>query len=798
MNRVVGWAGWLGLFLLALWLVSDRASQRTGQGDVYLAYPLETPVTLAVGGGRPVRLVLWTERPEPWALDPRSTADVQLRWRALDDAGTVLAEGAPWTRVRASWVRPESAEDALLAVATGPREGFQLSDPRLVEVQLPDGATGLEISTGHVPRGGRLLAVGFEEEQRHTVDQVRAVVGSDSERAERSADRLGPWAWEEVPLDWRQRLARTTWRRLASVAQDARPVRVASGRDWLPFDDAAALGTPVPPGGATAFNLEGDLSFEARWTGPDGREARPTRTWIEIVGEGLGEVRDLGRVDSVGPFAFPEGVREVRIARDAHDVAGPVWLRASTRSRTRDRAWGDPPRWEAHPIPTGLQRVAPDFTGLFYWRAEQDRPLQFALPAEQEVRVLVRPRLESGELPGLGPGEPEQVRHLTLIRHARRTWKETLAVPALPSAYERYTQGDDPSTARVSDETEWFLASVPEPSVLTVLAEEPVDVQVFVKEAFAPSDVPEPGYPVEELPELVRARYLPFARRTWRARHPDGLDQVAREERAIRIDAQVRWVYRAAGGPSGLPYRVLELPPPFELVAEPQEGGGRTRLSRKAQRIQVPPTGRVLVDHRVGPELVGSTVTFHFEGREEQREVLSAAGSFRFEQLPPGPLRASVDRPGVFLANVPGDRPWTVRRVWRLDPGRKRRIPIPAGGEGLSVHVARREGEVRGALVWRLAGSGVDVLPVSRERREGRIRLNDDEGRAEVVSRLETPWTWARPLRLWLGGRLEGEAVLELSLAERSEPVWIWVSSTWGGPGADDGERHWAIPGVGR
>lgn len=796
-SRVGSLLGWLGLVGLTAWLLADREAHRVGEGEVWLAYPATGPVSLALSGGRDVRLLLWLEQPTRWATDARATDDVQLGWRAVDPQGREIASGEPWTRFRASWGLPLEGEDPLIPVSTGPRAGFDLSDPRLVELAAPLGATRLEITARFVPEGARLLVVGFEEDERDTVEQVRTVVGTDVERAERAAARLGPWSWEELPLDWRERLARHVWRRLASVDQDLRPVRVTSGHDWLPFDDAAALAVPVPAGGATAYNLEGEVTFEAHWTGPDGREPRATRTWLEIVGEGMGEVQDLGRVDRIGPLSFPAGVREVRVARDPHDLDGAVLLRATTRASTRDRAWGDPPRIELGPGPDGLQRVAPDLTGLIYWRVDVGQPLQFAIPGDHEVRLLVRPRLGPGSLPALGPAEPERSRSLTVLRNARRTWAESLSVPARASAYERYTQGDDPSTARVSEETEWFLASVPEESVLTLSAEEPIDVQVFVKEPFAPSDVPEPGYPLDQLSDLVRARYLPFARRTWRARYPSGREHITRQGRSIRIDAQVRWVYRATGGPSGLRYRVVELPPPFDLVAEPLAGGGRTRLDARPQTLQVPVTGRILVDHRVTPDRVGDTVTFRFEGREEVREILSSSGTFRFERLPPGPVQVAVDEPGVFLANVTGERPWTVRRVWRLDPGRQRRIPIPAGGEGLSVHVARREAESQGALVWRLVGAGVDVLPVSRERREGRIRLQSVEGRAEVMSRLESPWVWSRPLRLWLGGRLEGEAVLELSLAERSAPVWIWVSSTWGGPTERTDERHWAIPGVG-
>jgi hypothetical protein len=801
MRRWAAIAGWGALALLALWLVGDRDASRPGDGTVWLAYvatPDGPPVTLAVSGGRAVRLQLWLDLPAPWGPDPRATHPFLVRWRALDAAREELAAGEPFVSARRGWQAPETVDEPLIPVAQGPDRDRVLSDPRTLLLDAPAGTAFVEVTPVHLPDDARLLVVAFEEDPRDAVEQMRAVVGADADLSARKARRMGRWAWDEVPLAWRERLARTVWRRVASSEQAARPVRITSASEWLGFDDAAALGFVVPAGGAAAYNLEDALTFTARWTEEDGQTARPTRTWLEIVGEGLGEVRDLGRVEQVGPLTFEPGVREVRIARDPHDVAGTVLLRATTRADQRDRAWGDPPRAELPPDGgvDAIQRLAPDLTGLIHWRVVPGAPLRFELPADHEIRVVARARLPAGLLPGLGPATPEADRTVTLERSGPTTWTRDLPLPALPSAYERYTQGDDPHTARVSEETEWYLASTTDPSLLVVRADAPVDVQLFVKEPSAPSDVPEPGYPVDRLAEVLRARYLPYARRTWRALFPVDPESLAWEGRAIRIDAQVRWVYRGSAGSSGLEYRVLELPPPFELVAEARAGGPRARLGRKEQVIRVPANGRVLVDYKVPPSDIGKTATLWFEGRKETRELTTAAGTLRFERLPEGPVRARVDQRGVFLANAVGERPWTVRRVWRLDPGRTRTVPIPAGGEGLSVHVARRENERGGFLAWRLRGDGVDALPVSDRRREGRSRLDSRTGSAEVMSRLEETWHWTEPLRLRVGERMEGAAVLELSLEERRDPVWIWISSTWS-PGTERlDERHWAIPGV--
>lgn len=800
MTRLLSVVGWVGLALVAVLLVANPSPRRETPGEVWLAYPLAADETLrlAVSGGRRVRTQIWMEHDLPWAPDPRATHLVQVEWSALDLAGQELDGGVPWVSLRSSWERPEALDGRLDVVASGPDPERALSDPRTLLFETPDGTSFVELRARHLPEGARVFLVAFEEDDRDAVAQVRAVVGADAARSERAAEKMGPWGWDELPLDWRRRSAEKVWRRVASASQEDRPLRVGSAADWLGMDDAAALGISLPPGGAAAYNLEGEVVFEAHWRGPDGVEPRNTRTWLEVRGEGLGDVRDLGRVADIGPLAFGPGVREIRIARDPHDMEGPALLRTTTEGPLRDRAWGDPPRLEGTKAAgdAGRQAVGPDLTGLVYWRVAPGEPLSFELPEDHEIRVLARPRLPVGTLPALGPGEPEEERTVTLERVGQSAWTRELPVVPIPSAFERYTQGDDPSMARVSEATEWFLAATGERTTLHVRSEDVVDVQVFVKELAAPSDVPEPGYPVEVLGERLRARYLPYARRTWRARYPMELDTLAVDGRAIRIDAQVRWTYRGSSGPSGLAYRVLELPPPFELVAEPKAGGPRTRLSRQAQRIEVPPTGRVLVDYKVDRSMIGQEVRLQFEGRTEVRELLTAAGSLRVEGLPPGPLRASVDRSGVFLANVLGARPWTVRRVWRLDPGRPRRIAIPAGGEGLSVHFARRSGEDGGVVSWRLRGEGVDELPVAHQRREGRVRMAASTGTAEVLSRAEGSWHWAEPLRLWLGSRLEGAATLELEVEERREPVWIWVSSTWAPPTERLDERHWVIPGV--
>ncbi|MCB9691496.1 MAG: hypothetical protein H6736_06760 [Alphaproteobacteria bacterium] len=398
-------------------------------------------MSLAVTGGTAVRVQMWLETPAAWATDPRATHPVQLGWRAFDLAGEELASGAPWTSSRAGWALPEQPDDPLLPVAVGPRYDRQVADPRTFEVDVPEATARLELTALHLPPGGRALVVAFEEGTRDTVDQVRFVVGADAERAEKAAARMGPWGWDEMPLDWRQRASRSLWRRLASVSQADRPVRVASADAWLPMDDAAALGFAVPPGGAAAYNLEGEVVFDARWTAPDGREPRPTRTWLEVVGEGLGEVKDLGRVTEVGPLTFPPGTREVRIARDPFDEEGPTLLRASTTGPMRDRAWGDPPRLE---LEGGTQRLGPDLTGLIYWRADAGRPLLFGLPADHEIRVVARPRLPPGRLPGLGPAEPEPSGAVVLERVGRDRWTRDLPIAAIASPYERYTQGDDP------------------------------------------------------------------------------------------------------------------------------------------------------------------------------------------------------------------------------------------------------------------------------------------------------------------------------------------------------------------
>ena len=781
MGRGSALLGWLGL-ALGVWLLvwgGGHGATAAIRATRMLAYPVEDPLLFALEPGEhEIKVVSWLVQDDKWLRDVRVTTPYCLNFTVLSPDGTVVRRWPLFLRARGGLVHTDDGR--LHDPNWLPEDDTPVSDDRLTRVDLtgltPDGGL-VELSPCWTPPGTRVLATVFQLGETTLAQRVRLLRGETSAWHRGVSSRFTPFSWERVPGDWKENLAATTWERLGALQDGAvrvptEPVMTTFHKgSWL---DEAAMGVPVPPGGALAFNLEGPTVFRGSWWTADGATAVNVPTELRVFRGGDRVATASGKVHRVGPIDVDDEVISVEVGLSP-DAPGPLVFRAWTGSGDLDRAWGDPPR-EA-PDDRGLQTLAPDFRNLELYRALPETPtepvLSFPIEEGEWVRVLAFARLPP-ELPGLlsapvapGPGPTLRVRCVDALG---QTLSETeLATTTEPSIFERYTQFDNPASAAPSVPETLFLQPPPETTALWISADGPIDVGVRVTREPDLQHIVWRGYQFSDGFE-ADGRWVPLVRNPWRARAPDDLELLLRALRTPRVDAQVRLEEEEEEIPKQrqlLTLRSLNLWQPFEVIAEPGRGG-LTRLGKAATAVKIGPSKRLIVEYRVAPEQVGRVVTLRVGNKEIARKLPSAAGTLRLDGLDTGGQLVSVDTPGLFLARAEGRPTWRTMRVERLPAEAGPAIPVPAGSGLILLHPYAERGG--GRLQWRLVNArgrtidsgsmpvsprGGGAVPMSFEG-EGllsmealRVRLREDNPGGELYVWTSNPAIYVRATATW-------------------------------------------------
>lgn len=863
---VLAWLAFLGLSLALLFATPESIEARTDT-ERFRVIAADPEVHFALDPDEErVRIVFWTSAPARWARDVRAWAAFQIDLTVLDHEGTVVWRGEAWRRSRMSWIR--RADGVLLRTAWMPQSRLDLTDARTSEVEV----------AGLVPQGGQLLVqarsrqpgstvwiAAFRHGWRTRAARLRTMAGAGGKHADTMTAELTAERWTDLPESWRERMSARTWERLSPLpAPGARTYTTAQLIHAAPvhgWQSQPALGLPIPPGGAAAFNLLRGGEIRATWRDGSGRRKAASPTWLQKVrADGTSEVSFLGVVEEVGPITVDEDLISVQIALDPQaDSPRTLQAHASGGEEPEALLWGDPPFAQVE----GDERVmvAPDLRSLEMFRASPDLgSVRFPVEADHEqLRLSFRPRLPAGALPGFGVwwdaeartsrdvvrdlDEAVELELLALGPEDQVLARWRVIAPVVASPFERYTQGDDPGTARVAEPVSRVILPPTGSVAVEVRALATTDVAMRVRRPENPArgisrgyDLPASLAPPEEEPPssalplweagqlrdspgLSRARYVPLAQDPWQTRAPLDRDTLIREDRMIRIDAQVRFEPRggwllgeevvvSAGDPTKEPTqerevsrprdassrRSLRLPGPYQLLVEPDRDGqaslgARAALSGSPSRVQVPVSGRLDVDYRIAASQVGSSLTVTVDGVPEQRRLIASAGKIRLIDLTPGSRSMSVDQTGLFLARARGSQLWQVRRVVQLKPGEERTIPIPAGSQSL---VLFPYGDPAW-LDWSIKGGAVSdeaAMMPRATRRSGRHRMRADGGEARPLSFAGEAIDRLSPLLIEVEEDVGAVASsLHLKLAAEAEPVWLRLTSSWARPPAAQPQR---------
>lgn len=869
MKRLLPVVAWIAVVvLLGLVIVRDpELGRRRGDAQRLRVVDLEAPVTFPLDAHEErVKLVTWVARPQSWARDVRATLPYALEYAVIDRDEKVVQADRIWFRTRQSWLSDD--DGTLLRPTWLAQARDEVSDSRTVELDLrgllPAGGR-LQLRGMDHPSGTRVLGVAFRHAPRTRAARLRFLAGGSPLHNESQAARITSRGWAGLSLPWRSRLANRVWERLSplpAAGQSSIPtIELMHAPVEEPWEGQAALGMPIPPGGAVALNLEPGAILRGRWRDAAGRRAGPAPTWVQRVSpDGTTELRFLGVVEEIGPLVARGPLESIHLALDP-SVEGArllqLHLDEGPGARDQDGAgvWGDPPRARD---PAGGWRIAPDLRTLEMVRVDAGlNPVRFAIEdPEETLRLTLRPRLSGAPLPAFGlqwdaltnrtvelppPLEPSvgvELRALDADGVELARWET--AVRGRPSIFERYTQGDDPGSARCSEPEQRYLVPPEGAAVLEVRSDRPLDLALRARHPDHPPARVSRGYaapaalagppPDEDSPlptwkargehpsvDLPLARYEPYAQDAWRARSPLDIEELLAEGRLVRIDAQVRlepaslwetsaWLSR--GLPTGGDEPLVDddgLPPsrgavalggPYTLIAEPDRDGSarrgaRTRLSRSDAVVEVPKSGRLDVDYRVDVELAGAEASLRVDGKDHPQRLLATAGRLRVAGLEPGPHTVSVDQPGLFLARARGRPSWQVRKVVRLDPGRARSIPLPARAGSIAIYAYGSGGWIDWSLRGGQATPGPSLLEKST-RRVGRHALLNEGASAWPVSRAGSLMARLRPLVVFLYDDVAAApSTLQLELTGTDEPVWIRAAASWEacvGAGCGSGE----------
>ncbi len=776
MNVLVRAAAWVAVLAAAVAYIATHAVYLPADAGVVDAYDLSAPVAFALAPDEEaIKIVSWLVTAEDGPADPRASRPYAITAEQLDGDGAVVQTERVWSVTRVE--RWEDATKKLLRVAWLPGAPDRVHASRVLRLHPREGARGGTLRlTGEAPvPGGRVLAIVYSQGERSLAGQVRLRHGDAADFRADVADAIDADGWDALPDAWQANAAQLRWDRLGALATGGLvpTTRLAAAS----VDGTEAVGVLVPGGGVATWTLVGPVRFGGAWAAPDGTP-RITRGRVRIEhADGAVEEHALDG-PTFGPWDIPEAASVHVASVDTMDVR---WVRAWIEGK--GSVWGAP---ASHRDETGRTWIAPDLRAEQVFRARPDAPLAYEANGGEVLRVSLRPRMRPGRLFGLRPAEPETGATVELSASDPSgdplgTW--TVAAPAVPSAYERYIQGDDYQTARVSEETVSFLRVPDGAARLVVTPTAAVDVTVEVESGAAP--VPHPAYPAPPIDGRI-ARFAPFLHEAWRARAPLELEALALAGRLVRFDGQVRLVSRGTEPEEELTARSIALPGSFDLVAEPARAAwNRARVEQDGSMVVIPPSGRLRVDYRVDAGQVGRAAPLVVAGQSREAPILATAGELRLAGLPPGPANVRVGVPGLFLARAAGSSPWQTWRVRRMDTRETLALPLAAGPQEVVITpYVRGLGEVR--FSWRVGGAVRPGLFTRATTREGQAVVVPSESEARPMSFGGAALRRGRDVRIRLGDDLAAGGVTLALTLESAGPAWIRARTTHGAsPGAE-------------
>lgn len=804
--RLMGWV--LAVLAVALLMLRARAPEENVPDRIAIrAYPVEdAAVTFALQGDEStVRLIVWLEG-EGWTEfnDVRHTIPYGFDVAVVGEGDEDRWTQSTWVRARRTLEEREGKVRTPTWVEGAP---YTISEDRLHHFDIGevlDGPATFEVRPTFIPEGSRMLVIAFRDGARDRFQAMRVRRGALTD-PQRRVERLGLWRWGELPDDWRERIALEEWERMGAMPPDEGVVvpthELMTRFHRIPWEDAPSVATAIAPGGAAAFNTEGEAILRFTWWSMDGDAPVSERSFVRIVNrDGTGEVWESSLAE-VGPIRVTDTVESVQIALHP-DTDGPRYLRTVTEGPEVDRSYGDPPRTRIDE----LQWAAPDFRNVELYRLDRElSPVLFRVKADERVRVMLRRRMDPAPLPAFWPPPALPDGSVVLIEEldadGRLIELHEVALEPVPSAFERYTEGDHGMSARVAEPETRYLIPANRTAWLRLSANATVDASVRTTTDGAPSEIVDPSYVLPEDFEFSMT-YEPHIRDPWRHRGAEQIDALLYQGRVIRVDAQVRPEWREArvlAKPKPrLDKSALPLPRPFELVAEPDRdgvvaAGGRHKLSAAARGVDVGPTGRLMLDYRVPVDQVGQTIALGVDGASVPITLPAAGGNLRLDGLSAGAHALSVDSSGAFFAPATGGAGWQVRKAYRLNPGEELIIDVPGGGSGVSVYpytVARAA-----TMTWWLEAD--EGLPTGLFQGEtasrGSLVLAAESGRTVIPLSFDDPGlTPLRPLHLTLRDDVpEIGARLHLQV-EPDQEAWVRVLTTWA-ERVPDGNVHWPM-----
>lgn len=807
-------SGWLAvLFAVVALMVRTRAPEAAAdERYAILSYPLgEQGLKFAMEGDEEaLRVVMWAAT-DRWRhfLDTRHTRPYAFEARLVSADGRELWSQATWVRAR----RAVEFRDGVIRTPTWlTGRPSVISEDRLHHLEVADyldGDATFELRPVHVPDDLSIYAIVFRDGRRDPFQALRARRVGDPDMARR-VERMGPWRLGELPKSWRERVSDEVWERLGALPTDARgvtPTRDLYTRfQRIPWEDAPAMASAVAPGGAMAFNTEGEVDLDFEWWLEDGSAPSRVDSYVRTVGSGTDE-REIRHASHIGPVRVSDAVSSVQIALHP-DTDGPRLLRVRGTGLEIDRSYGDPPRRENR---DGSQWLAPDFRNIEAYRVGPGlRPVVFRLEPEERFRVTMRRRMPPAPLPAFWPPPP--------VRDGSRVLFEALdaegvvldrydvELAPVPSAFERYTEPEHGAAARVAEPEVRYLVPPEGARWLRASGNASVDVNLRVTTDHEPPPILHPSY---RLPEdsALSMTYEPLVRDRWHQRGAVQIEALMREERLIRIDAQVRPKGPDDGAEHGdlhpgvaMEKRSLSLPRPFELFAEEDRdglaaAGARLAVSAVPRPVRVGSEGRLHLDYRVPDGLVGSPIPVEVDGKSYEVILPTAGGRLRIDGLAPGTHDVAVRGGGVFMAPTTGAGGWQVRKVYRLSPGEVLSVPVPPGEQELSVF-AYAEGRDDLLLHWEVVpDSSVNAgLFRTLTIRSGMVAATPLRGRQlRTMSMVQPPGLAPlEPLYLTLYGDVTQSGATVRLWVSPGVTAYVRLLATWGVAGVEP-ERHWPL-----
>ncbi|MCK6507868.1 hypothetical protein L6R53_31625, partial [Myxococcota bacterium] len=506
---------WLALVAMVVATLAGGDRSRPDRSDTQRmrVLPLDRPVAFALDPDEEqVKLVAWLATPPRWARDVRAWAAWRLDLAVYDAQERLVWRGEAWRRTRTGWTR--RADGSLLRTSWLPQSRMEVHDSRITLVDVaglvPAGGQ-LRVQADSPTEGATVMVAAYRHAWRTRAARLRVLAGSEPGHNAALAARITEDGWDSLPDGWREHLAQRLWERLPALpdpsGQPLRTQALMTAPVEAPWEDQPALGLPVPPGGAVAWNLRQGARLYLSLRDGSGRGLRAAPTWLQLVhADGTTEVRFLGVVDAWGPVVVDEPLLSVQLALDPQ-TEGPRVVQARLEGAGPPATWGDPavfrlPEGEGWLVAPDLRslemvRTGPALGPVTFPVAEEgaNRPAgsdPAAEPGGDLLRLSLRPRLPAAPLPAFGltwdaaTGQtvelpaardpPVRVEVVALDAAGAELERWETAVGVRPSAFERYGQGDDPGTSRAAESETRYLVPPAGTARLRVSASAVVDV----------------------------------------------------------------------------------------------------------------------------------------------------------------------------------------------------------------------------------------------------------------------------------------------------------------------------------